>query len=70
MIDVARGVSRGMQVPMRLHTSPDPDDEYRYVLNSDATREALFYHPGTASGFLARLYQATGEEEWLDLASA
>ena len=51
-----------------LHTSPDPDDDFRYVLNSDATRDQTFFHPGIAGGFLARLYQAVGEQEWLDLA--
>ena len=51
-----------------LYTSEDPDDEFRYVLNQDASRDESFYHPGIAGGFLARLYQATGEVEWLDLA--
>ena len=51
-----------------LHTTPDPDDEVRYVMSRDATRDQYFFHPGIAGGFLARLYQATGESEWLDLA--
>jgi hypothetical protein len=51
-----------------LHTEPDAADEERYVLNSDATRDQYFFHPGIAGGFLARLYQATQEKEWLDLA--
>ena len=51
-----------------LHTSPDPDDEIRYVMHKDATRDQYFFHPGIAGGFLARLYQATGEREWLELA--
>ena len=51
-----------------LITEPDPSDEIRYVLNSDATRDQYFFHPGIAGGFLARLYQATGEEQWLELA--
>ena len=51
-----------------LYTNVDPDDEFRYVLNQDANRDESFYHPGIAGGFLARLYQATGEAEWLELA--
>ena len=51
-----------------LHTNFEEDDGFRYVLNQDATRDESFYHPGIAGGFLARLYQATGETEWLELA--
>ena len=51
-------------------TEPEPDDQFRYVLNQDAQRDEPFYNPGIAAGFLARLYKATGEEEWLDLARA
>jgi rhamnogalacturonyl hydrolase YesR len=52
-----------------LHTVPDPGDEdKRYVMSRDATRDQFFFHPGIAGGFLARLYQATDEGEWLDLA--
>ena len=50
-----------------LQTVSDGND-FRYVLNQDATRDESFYHPGIAGGFLARLYQATGEQEWLVLA--
>ena len=50
-----------------LITVPDPNDEVRYVVNNDAERDQFFFHPGIAGGFLARLYQATGEEEWLEL---
>ncbi len=49
-------------------TEPDPQDEFRYVLNRDARKDEPFYNPGIAAGFLARLYQATGERQWLDLA--
>lgn len=42
--------------------------DFRYVLNQDATRDQSFFHPGIAGGFLARLFQSTGEEEWLELA--
>jgi hypothetical protein len=51
-----------------LHTEPDPNDELRYVVNQDATTYQRFYNPGIVGGFLARLYQATGEAEWLELA--
>ena len=51
-----------------LITDPDTEDDIRYVMSNDAERDQFFFHPGIAGGFLARLYQATGEEEWLDLA--
>ena len=43
-------------------------DDFRYVLTRDESRDQSFYHPGIAAGFLSRLYMATGEREWLDLA--
>ena len=43
-------------------------DDFRYVLTRDESRDQSFYHPGIAAGFLTRLYMATGESEWLDLA--
>ena len=43
-------------------------DEFRYVLTRDESRDQSFYHPGIAAGFLCRLYMATGDVEWLDLA--
>ena len=46
-----------------LQTVSEGGDDFRYVLNQDATRDDSFYHPGIAGGFLARLYQATGEQE-------
>ena len=49
-------------------TDPDPADEIRYVCNMDAERDQFFFNPGISAGFLCRLFQATGEEEWLDLA--
>src|SRR5215813_9995513 len=51
-----------------LHTTIDTQQELRYVVLSDATRDQHFFQPGVAAGFLARLFQATGETEWLDLA--
>jgi DNA-directed RNA polymerase specialized sigma subunit len=38
------------------------------LVSSDAKRDQFFFQPGAAAGFLARLYQATGETQWLDLA--
>ena len=49
-------------------TKPDPDDEFRYLLNYDAQKDEPFYNPGIAAGFLAKLYQTTGERQWLKLA--
>ncbi len=51
-----------------LHVEHDPKEAFRYVLNQDAERDEPFYNPGIAGGFLALLYQATGEKEWLELA--
>ncbi|MCL0099957.1 hypothetical protein M1O55_03715 [Dehalococcoidia bacterium] len=51
-----------------LITESDTADDIRYVMSNDAERDQFFFHPGIAGGFLARLYQATDEEEWLDLA--
>ena len=51
-----------------LHTDPPPDEAIRYVVSSQATDDQFFFQPGVAGGFLARLFQATGEEEWLALA--
>ena len=50
-----------------LFTDVDLADDVRYVVHNDAERDQYFFHPGIAGGFLARLYQATGDEEWLDL---
>jgi rhamnogalacturonyl hydrolase YesR len=52
-----------------IHTEPDPgDDVRRYIFNLDATTDERFFNPGIAAGFLARLYMATGEDQWLQLA--
>jgi len=51
-----------------LHVIPDPAEEKRYVVFQDAKRDQFFFQPGVAAGFLARLFQATGETEWLLLA--
>ncbi len=51
-----------------LITDPDPDDEIRYVCNRDAQRDQFFFNPGIAAGVLTRLYQATGDDKWLNLA--
>ena len=48
---------------------PDPGDgPIRYVMFKDAEEDQFFFHPGIAGGFLARLYKATGDSQWLDLA--
>jgi len=50
-------------------TDPPPGEAIRYVLERGAVEgDQYFFHPGIAGGFLANLYQATGEREWLDLA--
>jgi hypothetical protein len=51
-----------------LITQADPQDPIRYVLVNATEGDQYFFHPGIAGGFLARLYQATGEDQWLDLA--
>ena len=51
-----------------LHTVPEPGAELRYVVVADAQEDQTFFNPGIAAGFLCRLYQATREKEWLELA--
>lgn len=52
-----------------LHSEPSAgDDPNRYILNMNATTDERFFNPGISGGFLARLYMATGENKWLDLA--
>ena len=51
-----------------LITDVRDGDDFRYVLTRDESRDQSFFHPGIAAGFLSRLYMATGEKEWLDLA--
>ena len=51
-----------------LITEVIDEDDFRYVLTRDESRDQSFYHPGIAAGFLCRLYMATGEGEWLELA--
>ena len=51
-----------------LVTEVDSEDPLRYVLENASEGDQFFFHPGIAGGFLARLYQATGEEQWLHLA--
>ena len=51
-----------------LITEVRDGDDFRYVLTRDESRDQSFFHPGIAAGFLSRLYMATGEEQWLDLA--
>ena len=51
-----------------LHTVPEPGQELRYVVVADATEDQTFFNAGIAAAFLCRLFQATGEKEWLELA--
>ena len=51
-----------------LVTEVDPEDPIRYVLVNAEEGDQYFFHPGIAGGFLARLYQSTGETQWLELA--
>jgi hypothetical protein len=51
-----------------LHVEPDPQDRLRYVVSSNSPDHEYFYQLGIAAAFLARLYQATDEAEWLLLA--
>ena len=52
-----------------LVTEADPKDPIRYALVNATDGDQYFFHPGIAGGFLARLYQATGEQRWLRLAT-
>ena len=45
----------------------DAEDSMHFVMSQDSTEDQQFFNPGIAGGFLARLYQATGEAEWLEL---
>ena len=51
-----------------LLTDIDPDDSLRCILRNVAEGDQYFFHPGIAGGFLARLCQASGEQQWLHLA--
>jgi hypothetical protein len=50
-----------------LQIEPDPANSMKFVMSQDSTEDQQFFNPGIAGGFLARLYQATGEAEWLEL---
>jgi hypothetical protein len=51
-----------------LEVSPEPGKELRYVVVQNAKRYQRFFQPGAGAAFLANLFWATGEKEWLDLA--
>ena len=51
-----------------LHTVPEPGQELRYLVVADAQEDQAFFNAGIAAAFLCRLFQATGETEWLELA--
>ena len=44
------------------------EGDTRFVMSANAKRDQFFFHPGIAAGFLCRLFQQTGEKEWLELA--
>ena len=51
-----------------LETHFDPAAAVRYVSSQDAQCDQFVFNPGISAGFLCRLYQATREIEWLELA--
>ena len=51
-----------------LVTRFDASEALRFMVRASANEDQYFFHPGIAAGFLAQLYKATGETEWLDLA--
>ena len=51
-----------------LYTNPPAETAIRYVVSSAAEEDQYFFQPGIACAFLCRLYQATGDDQWLDLA--
>ena len=51
-----------------LHTVPEPGQELRYVVVADARQDQAFFNPGIAAALLCRLFQATRNKEWLELA--
>ena len=51
-----------------LITDVPSGQENRYVLNRDADQDQDFFNPGIAAAFLCRLYQATGDGSYLNLA--
>ena len=51
-----------------LHTEFDPGEAIRHVVVADSRTDQAFFNPGIAAGFLCRLFQATLEKRWLDLA--
>lgn len=51
-----------------LYTTVDPTDPIRYVAHQNASGDQYVFNPGIAAGFLCRLYQATSQIQWLELA--
>lgn len=51
-----------------LITSFTPEEANRFVVVRDADYDQNIFNPGIACAFLCRLYQATGDVTWLDLA--
>ena len=51
-----------------LYTNPEAGEDFRYLVVAGARRDQAFFNPGIAAAFLSRLFQATAESLWLDLA--
>ena len=51
-----------------LRTGPVAELDPRYVVLAGVERDQDFFNPGIAGGFLCRLFQATAEVSWLQLA--
>ena len=82
-VEIAEGVGRWLErlmqdqpnYPIQLYTVMTQatglitsSDHVRYVVSQNVERDQYFFQPGYAAGFLARLFQSTGDEQWLDLA--
>ena len=51
-----------------LHIDHNPQEAFRFVVVADSKEDQAFFNPGIAAGFLCRLFQATKDKEWLQLA--
>ena len=51
-----------------LQTEFPEDEKVRYLFDANEPTNQYFFQPGIAAGFLAQLYKATGESQWLELA--
>jgi hypothetical protein len=51
-----------------LHRTYPPEDRVRFEFVPGEARDQYFFQAGIAAGFLAQLYKATGDADWLGLA--